>query len=129
MATSAHTVSYTGLPTGCTNIKVTVEAPGADTSSTANKIDASTLDLADGSNRVYVDSPLKDVGAGADENGLKTTITVSFLSDEPPVAGDEYAISVGDVSGTFVCTQSEMEYPVGDLVKGTATYVTAPAAS
>jgi hypothetical protein len=111
--------SFTGLPEGLTNVKVKKTA--ADPTSTSNKIDASTLDLAAGSDRVYQDAPLVDAGAGATE-GVTTTITASFFGDDPPVAGNAYTIMGFSVK----CTETEIEYAVGDLVKATVTYVGVP---
>lgn len=101
-----------------TNVKI--KKTGADPTNSSNRLDASTLDLAAGSNRVYVDG-LPDSGAGAVE-GITTTITCSFLTSSAPTAGTEYTIS-----GVLCrCTESEVEYAVGELVKGTATFVSVP---
>lgn len=115
MATPAQGISFPGLPSGCTNIKVKVT--GVDPTSSSNKLDASTLDLEVGSDRVYV-AGLPDPGSGA-VDGVTTTITCSFLSASAPTAGSE-------ASG-LRCTESEIEYAVGELVKGTATFVSIPA--
>jgi len=104
-----------------TNVKVKVT--GIDTTSSSNRLDASTLDLAVGSNRVYVNG-LADSGAGA-VGGLMTTITCSFLTSAAPTAGDTYTIDGGE----FRCTEAEVEYAVGELVKGTATFVSVPGGS
>jgi hypothetical protein len=104
-----------------TNVKV--KATGVDTTSSGNRLDASTLDLAVGSNRVYVNG-LPDSGAGA-VNGVTTTITCSFLTASAPTAGETYTIDGGE----FRCTEAEVEYAVGELVKGTATFVSVPAGS
>ena len=111
--------SFTGLPAGLTNVKVKKSA--ADPTSSSNKIDASTLDLSPGSDRVYQDAPLVDAGAGATE-GVTTTITATFFGDNPPVAGDAYTI----MGYAVKCTETEVEYAVGDLVKATVTYVGVP---
>lgn len=104
-----------------TNVKV--KKVGADPTNSSNRLDASTLDLAPGSNRVYVDG-LPDTGAGA-VDGITTTITCSFLTDVAPTAGSTYTIDGVDCR----CTEAEVEYAVGDLVKGTATFVSVPAGS
>jgi hypothetical protein len=101
-----------------TNVKVSKK--GIDPTSSSNKLDASTLDLAAGSDRVYVDG-LPDSGAGAVE-GVTTTITCSYLSDSPPTAGETITYAGDD----YKCTEAEIEYAVGELVKGTATYVSIP---
>jgi hypothetical protein len=107
------------MPVGAlTNVKV--KKTGSDPTSSSNRLDASTLDLAAGSNRVYVDG-LPDTGAGA-VDGITTTITCSFLTDEAPTAGSNYTIAGVECR----CTEAEVEYAVGELVKGTATFVSVP---
>jgi hypothetical protein len=107
------------MPVGAlTNVKV--KKTGSDPTSSSNRLDASTLDLAAGSNRVYVDG-LPDTGAGA-VDGITTTITCSFLTDEAPTAGSNYTIEGVECR----CTEAEVEYAVGELVKGTATFVSVP---
>ncbi len=101
-----------------TNVKI--KKVGSDPTSSSNRLDASTLDLAAGSNRVYVDG-LPDPGAGA-VGGITTTITCSFLTASAPTAGTQYTID-GVVCR---CTEAEVEYAVGELVKGTATFVSVP---
>jgi hypothetical protein len=110
--------TFAGI-SGLTSIKVS--ASGADPTDSSNRLDASTLALAAGSDRVYVDG-LPDPGQGADENGVTTTVQVTFLSDSPPSVGD--TTNYGGVD--LICTESEVEYAVGELVKGSATYVTKP---
>jgi len=107
------------LPAGCTNVKVKTSA--ADPSSSNNKVDVTTLD---DDARVYADAPLIDAGSGAEE-GSTTTVTASFFVD----GGSAPTVTpVGTTTG-WICTEVEIEYAVGDFVKGTATYVyKAPAA-
>jgi len=118
MSTPSQGASF-GSYSGLTSIKVSASA--ADPTDSSNRLDASTLDLAAGSNRVYVDG-LPDPGQGADENGVTTNVQISFLSDSGPTVGDE--VTYGGVS--LVCTEVEIEYAVGELVKGSATFVTKP---
>jgi hypothetical protein len=118
MPTPAQGSTFTGLPSGLTNVKVSKK--GIDPTSSSNKLDASTLDLAAGSDRVYVDG-LPDSGAGA-VGGVTTTITCSFLSSNPPEAGETITYQSQD----YKCTEAEIEYAVGELVKGTATFVSIP---
>ena len=119
MATPAQGTSFPGLPSGLTNVKV--KKTGIDPTSSSNKLDASTLDLAAGSDRVYV-AGLPDSGSGA-VDGVTSTITCSFLSDDPPEAGS----TITYAGGQYKCTEAEIEYAVGELVKGTATFVSIPA--
>jgi hypothetical protein len=114
---SSQGQTFAGI-SGLTNIKVSKKT--ADPTDSSNRLDASTLELADGSDRVYVDG-LPDSGAGA-VDGLEITVTVSFLSDTAPTAGEETSYG----GQTLVCTEAEVEYAVGELVKGTATYKTKP---
>lgn len=117
MPTSSQGQTFPGI-TGPTNIKKKVSR--ADPTSSNNRLDASTLALADGSSRVYVDG-LPDAGSAAVE-GITTTVSVSFLSSTAPTAGDE--VTYDGVA--LRCTEAEIEYAVGELVKGTATYVSIP---
>jgi hypothetical protein len=112
--TPSQGYSFGGI-SGLTSVKVRKST--ADPTDSSNRLDASTLDLEAGSERVYVDG-LPDPGASAGEGGITTTVTVQFLSDSPPSIGTE-------VDG-LVCTESEVEYAVGELVKGSATFVTKP---
>lgn len=120
------TFTFDGNEYQCTNIRVAVAGSGG-----ANgQIDVSTLDLADGSERVYQDPPLVDPNNPAsDENGNQTTVTISFFGSAQPVVNTTATLVTAGVSGDFKCTQSELEYAVGDIVKGTATFVSAPAGS
>jgi hypothetical protein len=120
MATPSQGATFAGI-SGLTSIKVS--ASGADPTDSSNRLDASTLALAAGSNRVYVDG-LPDPGQGADENGVTTTVQVTFLSASPPAVGSE--TTYGGLA--LICTETEIEYAVGELVKGSATYVTKPPA-
>jgi hypothetical protein len=98
------------LPAGCTNVKVKSSAP--DPTSSSNKVDVTTLSDAA---RVYQDAPLIDVGAGATD-GITQTVTCSFFGTAPAVNSNATATG-------WVCSEVETEYAVGDMVKGTATYV------
>lgn len=97
------------LPAGCTNVKVSSTA--ADPSSSSNKVDITTLSDVE---RVYQDAPLVDAGAGA-EGGVTQTVTASFFGAAPEP-------SAPGATG-WVITEVETEYAVGDMIKGTATYV------
>lgn len=111
---------------GLTNVKIAKKGNSGPGSS--NKLDATTLATGPDSDgkiyRVYVDG-LPDPGAGSNESGIVTTITVSFLSDDPPTAGMEIEYD----GETLVCTQADVDYTVGELVKGSATFVTKPTGS
>lgn len=117
--TPAQGKTFAGI-TGLTSVKVS--ASGADPTDSSNRLDASTLALSAGSDRVYVDG-LPDPGQGADENGITTTVQVTFLGTGAPDIGD--TTTEGGVE--LICTETEIEYAVGELVKGSATFVTKPA--
>ena len=110
--------TFAGI-TGITNIRV--RKAGADPTDSSNRLDASTLDLDVGDNRVYVDG-LPDAGQGGDAGGITTTVTVQFLGTSTYSAGDEVTAYGTDL----ICTESETEYAVGELVRGTVTFVTKP---
>lgn len=116
MPTPANGAAPTLPVNELTNVKISRK--GVDTGS--NRLDASTLDLSVGSNRVYVDG-LPDSGSAA-VDGESVTITCSFITATAPTAGGTYTID----GGTYRCTESEVEYAVGELVKGTATFVLVP---
>lgn len=107
----------------CTNVKISTSSSEGGGGG-ANKVDVSHLGLAHGSDRVFADAPLRDPNAAAaDEDGNTTTITVTYYgASQYPVGGQT------TISGiTVKCTQSEVEYAVGEYVKGTATFVSVPA--
>jgi hypothetical protein len=118
MSTPSQGFTFAGI-SGLTSVKV--GASTADPTDSSNRLDASTLDLEAGSDRVYVDG-LPDPGASAGEGGITQRVTVAFLGEGAPIVGEttEYG------GQTLVCTESEIEYAVGELVKGTATFVTKP---
>lgn len=128
------TFEFDGTEYQCTNIKVSVASADGSGGGGSNQIDISTLDLAEGANRVFQDPPLLDPNAPAateDENGNKitTTVTISFFGSTLPSAGTTATLTTSSASGQYKCTQSELEYAVGDIVKGTATFVSAPEGS
>lgn len=107
---SGMPVGGPSLPADCTNVKV--KASAADPSAANNKVDVTTLS---DTQRIYQDAPLVDVGAGADEDGITFSVVASFFGEapEPDPPG----------STGWVCTEVETEYAVGEMIKGTATYV------
>lgn len=104
------TVAGLSLPGGCTNVKV--KSSAADPSSGNNKVDVTTLEDTE---RMYADAPLVDAGAAADD-GVTQTVTCSFFGTPPAVNTDPDAVG-------WICTETEEEYAVGDMIKGTATFV------
>lgn len=113
------TFEFDGDEYYCTNIKVARANAGGN-----NRIDVSTLDLAEGSDREYQDPPLLDPNAPFGEEQI--TVTISFMGAAAPASGQKATLTIsGGVSGTYRCTESEIDYAVGDIVKGTATFVSA----
>lgn len=110
MPASSQGHSFGGL-TGLTNVKY--KASRGDPTSSSNRIDASTLELSAGSPRLYIDG-LPDSGAAATETGIAYTVTASGISGSAPTVGGTY--------DTYKCTESEIEYAVGELVKWTASF-------
>lgn len=118
--------TFDGDTYACTNIKVSVANNEGTGGGNNGKIDVSTLDLEEGAERVYQDPPLVDPNAPvADEDDNQTTVTISFFGSTAPLAGTKATLTTAGVSGQFKCTQAEIEYAVGDIVKGTATFVSA----
>lgn len=91
------------LPAGATSVKV------GSTASEPKKVDVTTL--AD-TERKYDDVPLVDAGYDVQ----KQTVQVSFFGTAPEVNDNPQATG-------WICIDAETEYVVGDMVKGTATYV------
>lgn len=119
------TFEFDGDEYSCTNLKVSTQQAAGN-----GQIDISTLDLAEGSERLYQDQPLVDPNNPvADENGNQTTITISFFGTTAPVPGTTATLTTTGISAQYKCTQSDVEYAVGDIVKGTATFVSADAGS
>ena len=67
------TFTFGGVTFAGTNIKVKKTGKGYD-----QRVDVSTLDLADGADKVYEDPPLFDYGS----EGRKIEISLSFLGDD-----------------------------------------------
>lgn len=117
------TFEFDGDEYYCTNIKVSRTNAGGN-----NRIDVSTLDLAEGSDREYQDPPLLDPNAPYGEE--QVTVTIAFMGSTAPTSGAKGTLTISPgLTGTFRCTESETEYPVGDMVKGTATFVSAASGS
>lgn len=110
-------VSSQGVSFGSGNarkltIKLSRSKPGD------NKLDASTLAIAHGGNRVYEDG-LPDNGPnGATNNGITVTAAVEFLGGSKPAAGS--AASWGGVD--LKCIDSELTDDTGALKQGVANY-------
>lgn len=111
--TSSQGNAY-GIP-GATKvaIKTTRSSKPGDSKS---KLDASTLEIATGGDRVYEDG-LEDPGQTDSEDGIVTTATVDFLGEGPALGS---VISFDGVD--CKCTEREISNDAGELVKGTAMF-------
>ena len=127
-AVSSHatTFSFAGDSYHCTDIQVenTSDEPAAASES---KIDVSTLDLAHGSGRVFVLSPLTEPADASATN--KTTVSITFWGDTIPTAGVTAALVTTGVTGKFKCTKASITRKVGAYVEGQATFSLAPVAA
>lgn len=118
------TFTFDGDTYYCTSIKVSVKSAAGG----SGQMDVSTLDLAEGDARVYQDSPLVDPNAPAtDGSGNQTTITIAFMGSDLPAVSTTASLVTAGISGNYRCTEAEKDYAVGDMIKGTATFVSAPA--
>lgn len=96
--------------------KLTIKKARASSAS-ESKLDASTLSIAHGGNRVYEDG-LEDNGpTGATNGGIVTTAVVEFLGSGPAVGS---TVSYGGV--TLKCVDVERNSSAGELAGGTANY-------
>jgi hypothetical protein len=102
------------LPAGATNVKV--KSTAANPTDSKNKLDITTLEDAE---RVYADAPLVDAGTAADE-GITQEVSVTFFGEAP-------AVNTNPEATGWLCVDSETEYAVGEMIKGTATYRYKPA--
>ena len=127
-AVSSHATTFTfaGTSYHCTDIQVenTSDEPAA---AAETKIDISTLDLAHGSGRVFVLSPLTEPDDASATN--KTTVSITFWGDHIPTAGVTADIVTTGVTGKFKCTKSTITRKVGAYVEGQATFTLAPVAT
>lgn len=130
------TFEFDGDEYQCLEIQVSSSAPepkdASDPTEGGNKVDVSTLDLADGSYRVYQTSPLLEPTENTDDQDnpiVTTTVTISFRGDSRPAAGVTATLSTTDASGEFKCTESSIQRRVGEFVEGSATFVSVPAGS
>lgn len=120
----------------CLEIQVSSSAPepkdASDPTEGGNKVDVSTLDLADGSFRVYQTAPLLEPTEAVDDEDnpiVTTTVTISFRGDTRPTAGVTATLTTTDETGEFKCTESSIQRRVGEFVEGSATFVSVPPGS
>lgn len=110
------TFTFGSITFAGTNIKVKKTGKGYD-----QRVDVSTLDLADGADKVYEDPALYDYGS----EGRKIEISLSYLGDDEPNTEDELTLvcSKFGINTLARCSEFELEAAVGEKIKGSATFV------
>lgn len=109
---SSHGTTFTfdGDSYKCVDISYEMSAPSRD------RVDMSTLDIANNGTMAMVDAPLKPA---ADPS--KFTITYKYEGYMPP-AGLQATLTTADGSGTFLCTASSISRKTNSYVEGSATF-------
>lgn len=109
---SSQGISFGGVNARKLTIKKSRSKPGD------NKLDASTLAIAHGGDRVYEDG-LPDNGPnGASNSGITVTAAAEFLGASKPAAGSTAAWN----GVTLKCIDSELTDDTGALKAGVANY-------
>lgn len=112
MATSSHqtTITAPGISNASLVTNIQVSQNGDDV------LDASHLGLADGSDALTYAAPFTGT----------TEVSVSYIGDSIPSAGDEGAVTVvGAVNVTLtnaICTSASVTGSAGELITADATY-------
>lgn len=124
-AVSSHATTFTfaGVQYHCTDIQVedTSEEPAQ---AADNRIDVSTLDIAHGGERVFVNNPLTEPTDQTAQN--KTVVNITYWGATRPAAGITGDLATADASGRYKCTKSTITRKVGAYVEGQATFTLAP---
>ena len=106
------TFSFAGATFKCIDISQEGSAPSRE------RVDLSTLDLADGAEKVYANAPLK-------EPADPKKVTIQFRchgTATPPTEAAEGTLTTTGGSGTYRCTASSITRKVGAFVEGSATF-------
>jgi hypothetical protein len=106
------TFSFAGATYKCIDINQEGSAPPRE------RVDLSTLDLADGAEKVYGNAPLK-------EPADPKKVTIQFRchgTATPPAEAAEGTLTTTGGSGTYRCTASSITRKVGAFVEGSATF-------
>ena len=112
ISSQGTTFSFAGETFKCIDISREGSAPSRE------RVDLSTLDLADGSEKVYANAPLKEPA-----DPLKFTIQFrAHGSSDGPAAGAEGTLTTTGGSGTYRCTASSISWKTGAFVEGSATF-------
>lgn len=114
---TANLVSSQGQTIGVTGArKITVKKSRAKPGE--NKLDASTLAIAHGGNRVYEDGLADNGPNGATNGGITTTVAVEFKAASKPAVGSK--VTRGSVE--LKCIDSELTDEAAALKTGTANF-------
>lgn len=112
ISSQGTTFSFAGTSYKCMECTREGSAPSRE------RIDLSTLDLADGSEKVYANAPLKEP---ADPRKFNIQFR-AYGSAEPPTEGAEGTLTTTGGSGTYRCTSSSISRKTGQFVEGSATF-------
>jgi hypothetical protein len=112
ISSQGTTFSFAGATFKCIDISQEGSAPSRE------RVDLSTLDLADGSEKVYANAPLKEPA-----DPKKVTIQFrAYGTATGPTEGAEGTLTTTGGSGTYRCTASSISRKTGAFVEGSATF-------
>lgn len=112
ISSQGTTFTFAGASYKCTECTREGSAPSRE------RMDLSTLDLADGAEKVYANAPLKEPA-----DPLKFTIQfLAYGSSDGPTAGAEATLTTTGGSGTYRCTASNISRRTAQFVEGSATF-------
>lgn len=112
ISSQGTTFSFAGATFKCMEISREGSAPSRE------RLDLSTLDLADGSEKVYANAPLKEPA-----DPRKFTIQFrAYATSEGPTEGAEGTLTTTGGSGTYRCTASSISRRTSQFVEGSATF-------
>lgn len=119
-AVSSHatTFQFGALTLHCTDISD--EMSWDEPSASDNRIDVTTLDVANGGERVYAPLPVTEPADGSASS--TRTISVSYIGTGQP-SGTAVLTMGGTAMGTWKCTRSSLARRVGQYIEGAATFV------
>lgn len=101
--------SFNSVDFKCLNIERQGSAPARE------RVDVSTLDMANGADKLMVNAPLKDPAE-------PVVFSISFRGSTAPAEGTEATLTTTGGSGTYRCTESRITRAVGQFVEGSATF-------
>ena len=126
-AVSSHRTTFTfgSITLSCTDITFDESAP--ETNAADERVDVTTLDVANGGERVYAPLPITE----PKDNTLTATktINVAFIGSVQPAAGVTAVVTTNGATGNYKCTKSTITRKVGQYIEGTASFQYMPAAT